>query len=165
MNTARVALVGLLLAVAFSGCSENEVPPPERCALRNDAGLFDLPDGGQSELYVEGPFIDLQGGGGRPEDGGTVVPLRISAYVPCLMGGLTSTATTSVGTIGGVGPGAKATVFLSPTETDLLIGRVAGEVDLFLPTGREGRVQADVLENSKAYRFSVQEDGGITRIE
>jgi hypothetical protein len=66
-----------------------------------------------------------------------------------------------VGTIGGKGPGEEANVFLAPTETEIDVGRVAGEVDLFIPTGRMARVQTSAFESSEAVHLSVEDDGSV----
>jgi hypothetical protein len=87
------------------------------------------------------------------------VPLLISAEAPCLLGGLTATATTSIGTIGEKEPGTAASVVLSP-QGDRLAGVLTGEVQLVMPGGRSCRVEIMVADSDRIERIEVP-DGGI----
>lgn len=135
------------VAIAFA-CACTNPPIPEDCAH----------DGGE---YVNDFAVVPVQGRVSESDAGTSIPLQILASVPCLRGGARAVASSSVGTIGGVGPGATTTVFLAPVETGFFEGKLEGEVVLLLPGGRTARVQVDFLDESLAVKISRTEDGGV----
>ncbi|RKI60818.1 hypothetical protein D7X55_23940 [Corallococcus sp. AB049A] len=151
-----------MLLIGLVGCDARTVSAPEECAYRDHAdGSWQLPDGGVTHAYIDGPYIGLVEGKAKALDGGTLVPLRISATVPCLQGGMVAFLNTSAGTLGGKGPGEEVSVFLSPTETELDVGRLAGEIEFVIPTGREARVQATALESSRAVQLLASDEGTV----
>jgi hypothetical protein len=81
------------------------------------------------------------------DDAGVSVPLDISAQIPCLIGGVTATVTSSVGTVGGMSPGSAASVFLAPTTPDRLAGILEGETTLAIPAGRSSRIEVRVADS------------------
>lgn len=141
--------VALLIAVVgWGGCCDH--PSPRRCDSR-------LVGDDVARITAVRPEWSRSTSDGT----GVTVPLVITADVPCLLGGLTATATTSSGTIGGVASDGVAQVFLAP-QGDRFAGLLEGEVTLLIPPQRTARVEVAVADTAVILRIAAPADASAS---
>jgi hypothetical protein len=154
--------------VAFGAAACDPDRLPERCdvGFADDGPLTEI-DGGELVPGLAARITAVEAvlaGVGSDGDGGVSIPVTIAAAVPCLIGGLNAKVTTSRGTIGSVGPGATATVFLAPTALGRYSGQLFGETTLILPEQQRARIEVSVADAyATLYVFADgTTDGGAT---
>ena len=147
---ARLSVVAAILA----GSACNPAPPAGLCTVPANPG-----DAGPEVITAIG--VAPAGEPFAPDgDGGAIVPLVITATVPCLSGGLDVDVSSSIGSLDGLRPGVQEAVPLSPAGV-AGSGELQGSVTLDLALAATARVSVTLDDASFFADVAASLDGGV----